>query len=212
MLLHLVSCLHRCTGDARSRKHQYHHPLYLTILNGNIKILFRVRYFVCLHYINIVLRKSAPFLNVCFLKILKNFCHATIKPASEKSLGHHVDSWQNYVNRDLMLSYPPLIFCNKNLAKYIYIYIYILLLWRYNSDTVLAFPTTPFHLRRSCTCSAHFMRFIFFKSFPTSSSHRDLGFPAGLPMNGFLLCILFTMFISGILFMCPNQLNLWSLT
>ena len=87
-----------------------------------------------------------------------------------------------------------------------------LLLCRYNSDTVLAFSTTSFHLRQSYTCSTHFISFIFFRSFLTSSSHPDLGLPAGLPVNGFHLCILFTMLVSGILFMCPNQLNRWALT
>ena len=77
---------------------------------------------------------------------------------------------------------------------------------------VLAFSTIAFHLRRSCTCSAHFISFIFFRSFLTSSSHLDLGLPAGLPANDFHLCILFTMLVSGILFMCPNQLNRWVLT
>ena len=88
----------------------------------------------------------------------------------------------------------------------------LLLLWRYNSDWVLAFSIIPFYLRWSWTCSVHFINFIFFKSFLTSSSQRDLGIPAGLPVNGFHLCILFTMLVSGILFMCPNQLNLWALT
>jgi len=88
----------------------------------------------------------------------------------------------------------------------------LLLLWRCNSDIVLAFSTISFHLRRSCTCSNQFTSFIFFRSFPTSSSHRALGLPAGLPMNGFHLCILFTMLLSGILFVCPNQLNRWALT
>ena len=87
----------------------------------------------------------------------------------------------------------------------------LLLLWRYNSDRVLAFSTISFHLRRSWTCSAHFICFIFFKSFLTSSSHQNLGLPAGLPVNGFYLYILFTLLVSGILFMCPNQLNLWAL-
>ena len=59
----------------------------------------------------------------------------------------------------------------------------LLLLWRYNCDRVLAFSTISFHLRRSCTCSSHFISFIFFISFLTSSSHRDLGLPAGLPVN-----------------------------
>jgi len=47
----------------------------------------------------------------------------------------------------------------------------LLLLWHYNSDRVLAFSTISFHLRRSCTCSAHFISFIFFRSFLTSSPH-----------------------------------------
>ena len=38
-------------------------------------------------------------------------------------------------------------------------------------------------------CSAHFTSFIFSRPFLTSSSHRDLGLPAGLPVNGFHLCI-----------------------
>ena len=88
----------------------------------------------------------------------------------------------------------------------------LILLCRYNSDTVLAFSTISFHLRRSCTCSAHFISFIFFTSFLTSSSHRDLGLHVGLPVNGFHLCILSTMLVSEILFTCPNQLSLWALT
>ena len=75
---------------------------------------------------------------------------------------------------------------------------------------LLVLSTISFHLRWSCTCSAHCISFIFFRSFLTSSSHRDWGLPAGLPMNGFHLCILFTVLISGILFMCPNQLNRWA--
>ena len=86
------------------------------------------------------------------------------------------------------------------LKKIIIINLLLLRLWRYNSDTVLAFSTISFRLRRSCTCSAHFISFIFFTSFLTSSSHRDLG----LPVNGFHLCILFTMLVSGILFVCPK--------
>ena len=66
----------------------------------------------------------------------------------------------------------------------------LLLLWRYNSDRVVAFSTISFHLRQSWTYSAHFINFIFFKSFLTSS-HRYLGLPAGLPVNGFHLCIHF---------------------
>ena len=71
-----------------------------------------------------------------------------------------------------------------------------LLAWRFNSGRVLAFSTIPFHLRRSCTCSVHFMSFIFFKSFLTSSSHRDMGLPADLPVNGFYLCVFFTILVS----------------
>ena len=58
----------------------------------------------------------------------------------------------------------------------------------------------------------HFTSAIFFRSFLTSSSHLDLCLPADLPVNGFHLCILFTMPVSGILFVCPNQLNRWALT
>ena len=87
----------------------------------------------------------------------------------------------------------------------------LLLLWRYNCDRILAFSTISFHLRRSWTCSTHFKSFIFFKLFLTSSSHRDLGLPTGLPVNGFHLYIFFTMVVSDILFTCPNQLNLWAL-
>jgi len=80
----------------------------------------------------------------------------------------------------------------------------LLLLWHYNSDRVLAFLTISFHLRQSCTCCAQFISFIFFRSFLTSSFHRDLGLPAGLPVNGFHLCILFIVLVWGILFMCRN--------
>ena len=44
----------------------------------------------------------------------------------------------------------------------------LLLAWRCNSGRVLAFSTVPFHLRRSWTCSVHFMSFVFFGSFLTS--------------------------------------------
>ena len=88
----------------------------------------------------------------------------------------------------------------------------LLLQWRYNSGRVLAFSKISFYLSQYCTCTAHFKSFIFFRSFLTSSSHRDLGLPAGLPVNGFHLCILFTVLLSDILFMCPNQLSRWALT
>jgi hypothetical protein len=39
-----------------------------------------------------------------------------------------------------------------------------------------------------------------------------LGLPTGLLVNGFHLYIFLTILVSGILFMCPNQLNLWDLT
>jgi len=80
----------------------------------------------------------------------------------------------------------------------------LLLLLRYNSDRVLTFSTISFHLRRSWTCSVHFISFIFFKSFLALSSQRDLGLHAGLPVNGFHLYILFTMLFSGILFMSSS--------
>jgi hypothetical protein len=42
----------------------------------------------------------------------------------------------------------------------------------------------------------------------------DVIFPSGLglPVCGFHLYIFFTTLVSGILFMCPNQLSLWDLT
>ena len=67
----------------------------------------------------------------------------------------------------------------------------LLLLWRYNSGRILTFSTISFYLRRSWICSAHFMSFIFFGSFLKTTSHGDLDHPAGLPLNGFHLCILF---------------------
>jgi hypothetical protein len=36
-----------------------------------------------------------------------------------------------------------------------------------------------------------------------------LGLPAGLPVSGFHMYIFFATLVSGILFMCPNQLSLW---
>jgi hypothetical protein len=80
--------------------------------------------------------------------------------------------------------------------------------WRYNSDRFLAFSTISFHLRRSWNCSAHFINFVYFMSFLTSSSLRDLGLLAGLPVNSLHLCILLTVLVLGVLFMCPNQLDL----
>ena len=70
----------------------------------------------------------------------------------------------------------------------------LLLLWCYNSERFLALSTIAFHLEQSCTCSAHFTSLIFFRSFLTSSSHLDLDLPAGLPVNGFHLCIHFSCF------------------
>ena len=96
-------------------------------------------------------------------------------------------------------------------SSYKHIFRMILLLLHYNSGRVLAFSTIPFHFRRSWICSAHFISFIFLRSFLTSSSHRDLGLPAGLLVGGFHLYIFPTIFVSGILFMFPNQLNLWAL-
>jgi hypothetical protein len=74
----------------------------------------------------------------------------------------------------------------------------------------LAFSTITFYLRRYWTY-VHFISFICFKSILTSF-HRDLSLSTGLRVNGFHLCIFFTILISCILFMCPNQLYLWSLT
>jgi hypothetical protein len=86
----------------------------------------------------------------------------------------------------------------------------IVILLHYNSGRVLAFSTTAFHLRRSWTFSVHLTSFILLMPFLTSSSYR--GLPTGLSVNGFHLCILLTIIVYGILFVCPNQLNLWDLT
>ena len=91
-------------------------------------------------------------------------------------------------------------------ALYALHHLLLLLLWCYNSDQVLAFSTIPFHVRRSWTSSVHFISFVFFKSFLTSSSQQDLGLPAGLPVNRLHLYILFTVLVSGILFVSkPTQ-------
>ena len=92
------------------------------------------------------------------------------------------------------------------------LYKYILLLLHYNSCRILAFSTISHHLRQSWTCSAHYTSFIFLKSFLTSSSHGDLGLPTGLLVDDFHLYIFRKLLVSGIRFMCPNQLNLWDLT
>ena len=88
----------------------------------------------------------------------------------------------------------------------------LLLHQRYNSGRVLAFSTVSLHLCRSWTRSDHFTTFSFLRSFLTSSSHLDLGLPTGRFVNGCHLYISFTTLDSAILFMCPNQLNLWDLT
>ena len=87
----------------------------------------------------------------------------------------------------------------------------LLLLQRYNSGRVLAFSTVSFHLCRSWTRSDHSTTFSFFRSFLTSSSHLDLGLHTGqfiYFLYIFYIYIFFTKLDSGILFMCPNQLNL----
>jgi hypothetical protein len=60
---------------------------------------------------------------------------------------------------------------------------YFLLLGRYNSGTVLAFSTICFHLRRSWTCSAHFISV----TFSNHSWHH-------LPIENWapICCMLFT--------------------
>jgi hypothetical protein len=77
-----------------------------------------------------------------------------------------------------------------------------LLLMHYNSGRVLAFSTMTFYLGRSWTCSVHLTICTRLMSFLISSSHRDFGLPAGLPLSGFHLYIFFTTLVSGILFMC----------
>jgi hypothetical protein len=65
----------------------------------------------------------------------------------------------------------------------------LLLLMHYNSGRVLAFSTMTLHLGRSWTCSGHLTISIRLMSFLMSSSHRDFGLPAGLPVRGFHLYI-----------------------
>jgi hypothetical protein len=66
--------------------------------------------------------------------------------------------------------------------------------------STISFSTISFHLRRSSTCSVHFISFVFFKSFLTSSSHLDSGFPTGLFVNGFHLYVLCWNFFSVSIF------------
>ena len=72
--------------------------------------------------------------------------------------------------------------------------------------------SVSFYLRRPWICSAHFISFIFFGSFLKTTSHGDLDIPSGIPVNGFHLCLLLTMLVSGILLVCPTQLSLCVLT
>jgi len=64
-----------------------------------------------------------------------------------------------------------------------FFFLFFFLFFFYGATTliVLALSTIALHLERSCTCSAHSVSFIFFKLLLTSSSHLDLGLPAGLP-------------------------------
>jgi hypothetical protein len=64
---------------------------------------------------------------------------------------------------------------------------YGVLLLHYNFGRVLAFSTIAFHLRRSWTCSVHFISFTLLMSFLTSSPQRDLRLLTGLLVNGFHL-------------------------
>jgi hypothetical protein len=119
----------------------------------------------------------------------------------EKRVGENGDCWQDWNSSLLKRSFSTDVVIGSEGNFILFI---LLLLWHYNSDRVLAFLTISFHLRQSCTCCAQFISFIFFRSFLTSSFHRDLGLPAGLPVNGFHLCILFIVLVWGILFMCRN--------
>jgi hypothetical protein len=74
----------------------------------------------------------------------------------------------------------------------------LLVIMHYNSGRVLAFSTMTFHLGRSWTCSVHLTICIRLMSSLISSSHRDLGFPAGLPVRGFHLYIFFTTLVTQI--------------
>jgi hypothetical protein len=63
--------------------------------------------------------------------------------------------------------------------------VYILRLLRYNSDTVLAFSTTSFHLRWFRTCSVLFYNFHLFQVI------SDIVFPSGLGSSYWSTCKLF---------------------
>ena len=90
--------------------------------------------------------------------------------------------------------------------------IFLLLNKCYNSCRVLAFSAIFFQSRRSWACSDHLRSFILLRSFLTSSSHLCLGLPAGRVTYSCHLYIFLTILVSGFLFTCPNQLNLWALT
>jgi hypothetical protein len=104
-------------------------------------------------------------------------------------------------------SVSPSLFFFSSFSSSSFSFILLLFLLRYNSDKVLTFSTIAFHLRRSWTCSLHFISFILFKSFLTSSFHRDLGLLTCLLVNSLNLYIFFTILISGIPFYLCVQTN-----
>jgi hypothetical protein len=71
-----------------------------------------------------------------------------------------------------------------------YLIIIIIIIMHYNSGRVSAFSTMTFHLGRSWTCSVHLTIYIRLMSFLISSSHRDLGLPAGLPVRGYAFLLI----------------------
>jgi hypothetical protein len=76
-----------------------------------------------------------------------------------------------------------------------YVCLLLLLFLRYNYVKVLALSTITFYLRLSWTSSVHFISFVFFKLFLTSSTQRDLNLPTGLIVNVFNLYISFTILL-----------------
>ena len=81
-------------------------------------------------------------------------------------------------------------FAETSVTLYHYFLLLLLLLWSHNSDRVSAFLTMSVHLRQSCTFSAHFTSFIFFRSFLTSSSHPDLALQLVF-LSMVSICVLF---------------------
>ena len=84
-------------------------------------------------------------------------------------------------------------------------FFFFFFLRRYNFREVLAFSTSFFHLVQFLMQSFQFIIFILVISLFTSSSHLFLGLPSDLVSAGDHSYTFFTMLLSGIRCMCPNQ-------